>query len=122
MPDITTSITFLKDLPLYKTEKPFFVFLSQTDSKLATGHRTQNLEYEVRDGILISDVRGRQDDFTATVAGFEIVKHETAQTIIETPEHIAAYRTEIEKFLGLKFDAVEVICWEIRVRISQIDK
>ena len=115
MSNVVTSLTFLKDLPLYKQEKPYFVLLAQQDENDSNNHRISNLEFEEITGIEILDLREMSGDLSLERSGFQLVQLKSAHLLVENHEQIEAYRTETEAFLRAEFDALKVTCWEIRV-------
>ncbi|PGH12273.1 hypothetical protein AJ80_06787 [Polytolypa hystricis UAMH7299] len=74
MPDLHTPLNFLVNLDLYNVEKPYAVIVppeNYDDSIL-----TDNLVFETRD-VTITDIRGREEEFTLDGAGFVVLHHKT---------------------------------------------
>jgi GT2 family glycosyltransferase len=115
MPKVVTSVTFLQDLPLYIREKPYYVLLAQQDDKDENTHQISNLQFEEISGIEILDLRQATGDFSLETSGFQLIRFKSAHLPVESHNQVEAYRAETEAFLRNEFDALKVICWEIRV-------
>ena len=115
MPDIITNMTYLNDLPLYKREKPYLVLLpAKLDSDLEHV-KTDNLEFETRRGIRVTDIRGNEDDYRLLTTGFEIMNHASGLSDIQDLTDIRTYKAETECLLKAKFAADKVVCWDVKV-------
>ena len=115
MPDMITNMTYLSDLSLYKREKPYLVLLpAQVDSDLENV-KTDNLEFETRRGIHITDIRGHEEEHGLLISGFEVMHHTSALSDFQDLADIQTYRTETESLLKAKFDAEKVVCWDVKV-------
>ena len=105
----------LKDLPLYKREKPYLVLLpAQVESDLESV-KTDNLEFETRNGIHITDIRGHEEEYRLLINGFEVMRHASALSSFQDLADIQTYKTETESLLKAKFDADKVVCWDVKV-------
>ena len=113
MPDIRTSVTYLKKIPLYEREKPYCVCLS--DDFKGPDFETHNLKFEDRVDIKITDVRGQEHLFELGTNGFEIGQHQSNALSFESSEDVIAYKMETEKFLKEKLGAQEAICYDVKV-------
>ena len=108
-------MTYLNDLPLYKREKPYLVLLpAQVDSDLENV-KTDNLEFETRRGIHITDIRGHEEEYGLLISGFEVMRHTSALLDFQDMADIQTYKTETESLLKAKFDADKVVCWDVKV-------
>ena len=115
MPDIITNMTHLKDLPLYKREKPYLVLLpAQVESDLENV-KTDNLEFETRPGIHITDIRGHEEEYRLLTNGFEITPHASVLSDFHDVTDIQTYKAETESFSKTKFNADKVVCWDVKV-------
>jgi hypothetical protein len=72
---VSAKLNYLKRLPLYKTEKPFQLFLAADHD--APDRRQHNLEFEGQDTD-IADIRPRLPKFTLDEHGFQIVRAPTS--------------------------------------------
>jgi hypothetical protein len=115
MPDITADLEFLADLPLYQYEKPYLALLPLSANRDPDKERLDNLEFEVRGGIPVTDVRG-QAGFTIERCGFEVLKHESQCLVFNGVEDVEAYKRETEMLLRERFGAVHVECYHLRLR------
>jgi hypothetical protein len=118
MSDVVTEICFLKDLPLYKQEKPFMVLLPANEGLDPEAFRTNNLEFETLNNILISDIRGTEDPFTLETSGFQLIDHCSQNLDTTSRAQVEAYRAETEKFLSETLGAEKVVCWDVRVGMT----
>ena len=116
MPDIVTSVNYLKDLPLYKKEKPYLVLLPASGGFELKAGRTDNLEYESHDGIHITDMRGREKEFQLITHGFEIMPNTSSVLDFRNRDDVQAYKQETEEILKAKFGAEKVVCWDFKAR------
>jgi hypothetical protein len=115
MPALISSIDHLADIPLYKTEKPYFVMPSATD-QIEEDFATSNLEFERHDNIHFSDVRGCEDEFNLETSGFQIIPHVAKNLVLDSVDQLEAYKTEIEVWLKELFGAEHIVCYETKVR------
>jgi len=115
MSNVVTSLTFLKDLPLYAIEKPYFVTLAQQGEKDENSHKISNLQFEEISGIEILDLKKQHAEFLLETSGFQLVSFKSAHIPVDNIDQVEAYRAETEEYLRAKFEALDVICWEIRV-------
>ena len=120
MPDIITNMTHLKDLPLYKREKPYLVLLPAQEESDLENIRTDNLEFETRDGIHITDIRGHEEEYRLLTNGFEVMRHTSALSSFQELADIQTYKTETEGLLKAKFDADKVVCWNVKVCLRSL--
>jgi hypothetical protein len=120
------SLTFLADLPLYETEKPFYALLrpaedfdpNDLDSNYEPPHPTNNLEYETKHNIPISNLRGIESKFYLEKHGFEVLPHTSRfANDLKTPSSIDRYKKEVQEMLKQRFDADYVFCFEARVSL-----
>jgi hypothetical protein len=63
--DATAKLRYIKPNALYETEKPYYIF-----SEVPRGFKRGNLDYEEGPEQLITDIRGREADFSLDEHGF----------------------------------------------------
>jgi len=63
--DAIARLRYIKPNVLYEKEKPYYIF-----SEVPSGYRRGNLEFEDGPEQLITDIRGREADFTLDEHGF----------------------------------------------------
>lgn len=115
---VTTTLTFIRPLPLYDTEKPYFLKLPGTDTSQSF-HKT-NLEYFTRDGVVIGDAREQGlNTFSLEDNGFQFLNYETRSSLDEKNADIEAYCREITELVSRKYNAARVICYDYRVGVPQ---
>lgn len=114
-------ISFLADLPLYQTEKPYLALLSpKANSLIDPAIPRHNLEWE--DHILkVKDIRNSTEYHLGTT-GFEVHRHhskvkEVTQDSKCTHSNVAAYQRETETFLKGYLDALWINCYGFRVSL-----
>ncbi|RDW76974.1 hypothetical protein BP6252_05027 [Coleophoma cylindrospora] len=123
MPDLISSIEYLQDLPLYKTEKPYWCMLTPRDGFDPDQERLDNLEFEIRDGITITDIRDSKENFILDKSGFQVLSHESEISSFDTKEDVDNYKAETMQVLKRELDAVFVKTYELRMRKNiQIDR
>jgi hypothetical protein len=115
MPEITADLEFLADLPLYHQEKPYLALLPPSLDRNLDEERLDNLEFEVHQGIPVTDVRGRTG-FTIEECGFEVLHHASQYLVFDGVENVESYKRETEALLGKRFGAVHVTCYHLRLR------
>lgn len=116
MPEIRATLQYLQDLPLYETEKPYWCLLPPHEGFDPNAQRVDNLEFESRPDILISDIRESAEALNLDTCGFEVLAHRSDLSNIETAEDVDAYKAETEALLRDKLGAVFVKCYEVRMR------
>jgi hypothetical protein len=118
------SLSYLADLPLYKSEKPFYALISPTEEFLALDqgepfvpeHSLSNLEFQVHHNIPIQNLRGQDETFSVQKHGFEVLSHvSSAWQKLNSPDAIEAYKREVDELLVQKFGAVYAYTFETRV-------
>lgn len=114
MPDTSATLTFLKRLDLYQHEKPFFYY------KLANGtqdvdEKTDNLEFEERQKVLVRNIRGREHEFSLDTSGFQIIHNKSNIKEFKTKEDVTSYISETADTLKSLLGAEHVQCYEAQV-------
>ncbi|EFX06319.1 hypothetical protein CMQ_6640 [Grosmannia clavigera kw1407] len=106
---LTALLSFLSDIPRYRTEKPFyelrrppagFDYETATEAELESLAKKDNLEFSEQD-VPIGNIRGREANFRLETCGFEIVHHASRLTdrLMMSAEAIQAYKNETEELL-----------------------
>ncbi|KAF2469964.1 uncharacterized protein BDR25DRAFT_35816 [Lindgomyces ingoldianus] len=116
MGSIATTLEFLLDLPLYKTEAPYQVIPSPDYPNINPAHLS-NIKLHSRD-VLIRDLREEGENFSLDVAGFEILHDEPKNLTFDKLPSLEAYGKETEALLSKHFGAVYVKCWNQTLRRS----
>lgn len=109
MSSTTFTLSYLRDIEKYRTEKPFNLSFSKYHDGIVT-----NVEQEDR-LVEVHDVRGKESDFTCTSHSFSYRTFPTKYPIDGTEAQTFQHLEEAQQFLKQEFDAVEVICYDIRV-------
>lgn len=112
-PHQTISLEFIKDLPLYQHEKPYFVVIEEGPDKPPS--TATNLELAPVHDILLQDVRGREADFTLKANGFKYLKHETRVAADDEEDNWVRYSQEMASLIQEECAAEKVICYDYRV-------
>jgi hypothetical protein len=116
MPDVTTSIEYLQNLPLYQTVKPYYCLLAPHEGFDPDAQRLDNLEFEVFHDIHVTDIRDSINEFSLEKCGFQVLSHNSNGLEFTTPEDVQAYKQETEAMLRDKLGAEFVKCYEVRTR------
>lgn len=116
MPEITASIEYLQNLPLYEKEKPYWCLLRPQEGFDPDAHRVDNLEFEDHPNVTITDIREAKEELNLSNCGFQVLSHESKTTIFQSPDHVEAYKMETETLLRDELGAAFVKCYELRLR------
>ena len=118
MGDATAYLGYVVDDPIHLVEKPFQVLFHREENQNRT-----NLRWHFAFAETITNVRGRQKDFTLDEQGFCFLHHPTAfihwddRQAIENlylPEIINLLQQELEDV-----DHVQIFDWQVRSCLSQ---
>lgn len=118
MPAITSSIEYLADIDLYKTEKPWSGLLINSKERFFDkGQRLDNIEFEYHDHN-IRDVR-EQPGLRFDVTGFDLCSQKCS-TLSEfnTIEKLNSYKTEMSAFLKEKLGALYINTYDCHTRLN----
>ncbi|KAJ5701176.1 hypothetical protein N7488_008724 [Penicillium malachiteum] len=117
---ISATLTFIKPLPLYDEEKPYFLKIPHNEPSRA--FRKTNLEFSTRDGIAIEDIREKDPD-TLSLAGngFQVLNYQTKSPLDLENVDIKAYCNEITDLISSECNATHVICYDYRLRRSDLE-
>jgi hypothetical protein len=116
MPHVTSSIEYLQKLPLYETEKPYWCMLTPRDGFDPDEERLDNLEFETRDRITITDIRSLGEEPSISTCGFEVMSHESSVLAFESENDVQACKKETELLLMKVLGAEFVKTYELRSR------
>lgn len=110
--DMLASIYFMKKNILHEVEKPY-AFRYAID-----GVKQTNMEMEKMEGILISDIRGREHEYRMEDQGFEILKldEESDYDSFFNAAGLSRYFKTLENLLKEKLKASEVRVFRHGVR------
>lgn len=115
MPDVRADVEFLARHEKYAHEKPYTILLGE-DETLDDDVPMSNVEFVTESGLDIRDMRD-SSLLNFDQCGFEYVGyHQSAVQVFATYEDIATYQKEISDLLSKRFDALEVITYETKLR------
>ena len=115
MPDIKAALEFLADLPLYESEKPYLALLSPREGFDPDKDRTDNLEWETHQDLLIRDIRTCSEELTIDEAGFQVSRHQSHHLAFDTMEDLEAHKRETEQLLQEILGVQHVRCYDLKV-------
>lgn len=116
MPDITASIEYLQNLPLYADVKPFWALLKPQEGFDPDADRVDNLEFEDHHNIHITDIREAKEELSLSNCGFQVLSHHSKKTSFESADDVEEYKRETEGLLRDELNADFVKCYELRLR------
>ncbi len=116
MPQVQTTLEYLRRLPLYDTEKPYWCFLRPHAGFDPNLQRVDNLEFEDRTNISIKDIRESNKEFSLDNNGFQVISHQSRFSKFEHPNDVVEYRAETEQLLKDTLGAVYVKCYDSILR------
>lgn len=123
--EMYTSLTFLEDLPLYEEEKPFrLVGFPNMPSEWQT-----NCKYVDRENVMVSDVRGCEENFHLDDFGFKFIKHRSKCSLDlrefdvsgKNEQNLAAFLEESLQLAKQELETDRVACFDWRVRLLGYD-
>jgi hypothetical protein len=114
MPEISASIEYLQKLDLYQKEKPYYCLLAPHNGFDPDAQRLNNLEFEQRPDITVTDIRNLNHSWTEN--GFQVLQHRSEALPLDSSEQSAKYVAETEELLRQETGAIFVKCYEIRQR------
>jgi len=103
---------YLRDSEVFKTEKPFFLNVPVGD---IPGAKQTNLDHEKRQSISITDIRGRESDFTVDGVGFELVVHQSRlghDDFDDDAKVLSTYYSEMVEFVTSKLNAARAVVFD----------
>jgi hypothetical protein len=116
MGSVTTTLEFLADLPIYKTEQPFQVIPSPDWPEIEP---TSLSNIKLHQGsVIIHDLRDQDEQFTLDTAGFEFTHNEPQSLDFSSTEALEQYNRNTEDFMKEHFGAVFVRCFARAVSIA----
>lgn len=114
MPKIITNIGFLADIPLYQHEKPYVVFLPIDNKLVKENVKTDNLQFDIRRGITVEDIRELPTAPCLETTGFQILNHSSPNLVFSSADDLKVYKLETASLLKKELGAVEVICYDAK--------
>jgi hypothetical protein len=116
MPNVTSSVEYLQNLPLYEKEKLYWCLLTPHNGFDPDKHRLDNPEFEIHGDITITDIRAAEEDLCLGKCGFQVLSHEIRILSFESVEDVDVYKAETEELLKEQLGAVFVKTYEFRSR------
>ncbi|PVH79055.1 hypothetical protein DL98DRAFT_533408 [Cadophora sp. DSE1049] len=122
MPEVATTLEYLKDLELYHSEKPYFCLMPAANATQADNEQMDNLEFESHHDIRINDIRPLKEHFKLDEYGFEVVSHTSRFLDLQSDNglnsimDLAEYQLETEDMLTGHLGATFVKCYDIVMR------
>ncbi|KAF5228607.1 hypothetical protein FAUST_10975 [Fusarium austroamericanum] len=118
--DTVADLCFIKDLQLYKREKPYLLFVGKPAS--AEHEKHTNVELETVSNVPVHDVRGRQHEYTIDEHGFQFVTHQQMFSDFDNENLISQhYLREVEKVISKNIpyaNRVLVFDWRLRKQMT----
>jgi hypothetical protein len=123
---VSTSMYFLTQNDLFKTEKPYAFRFALADHDIPANIPQTNMRMERKDHIIVKDIRRQKKEFTLEKNGFEVFSH-TSQIAYEDyykPEKVKIYLQELEGLLKdrLKASHVHVFRYGVSVYILRTNQ
>jgi hypothetical protein len=115
MAPLLTTLEYLKDLPLYEEEKPYWCFISPREGFDPDKERLDNLEFESHP-VELTNIRERGKEIKLERCGFEVMPHQTNFREFETIDAINGYKKETEAHLRHALKAEFVRCYDTCLR------
>jgi hypothetical protein len=101
-----------------QTEKPYTII---SDLPGVTEDQKSNMTFHEGPEELVTDIRGREKDFTLDDHGFMVGKQSFPDVDMSSAEAIATYQMEVEKFIKANVEGADkVIFFDHRVSARQI--
>lgn len=119
MPDITASLCFLEQLPLYRHEKPYRIIPSAEETYQ---YSVTNIVPQFHENIRIADVRERRSELSLNKHGFQVLSHASKYPVLDDLPLIAGYKNEVDELLAKHLKAEKVICFDFRVCIANCSR
>jgi hypothetical protein len=116
MPAVQATLEYLQKLPLYKSEKPYWCFLTPKEGFNPDLQRVDNLEFEDHPNITIYNIRDLPSKPKIGDCGFEVLSHKSKFSKFERGGDVTQYRLETEQLLRKTLGAVLVKCYDSRLR------
>ncbi|KAL8654313.1 MAG: hypothetical protein Q9226_003488 [Calogaya cf. arnoldii] len=104
---------YLRDLGLYKNEKPFILEDTTSYDKGVVTNVVKDYQ-----PVRLTDIRGHEDEYDFKSHSFRFIKHKTAIDFFNTPKQDSlAYIKETMTILQQQFGPERTICYDVRVCI-----
>ncbi|KAI1144779.1 hypothetical protein F4825DRAFT_445537 [Nemania diffusa] len=114
---VNSSFFYLSRLPIYETEKPFYVNFPVTEK---SGSSHSNLSHDLYENILIRDIRGHEDKFGIDTHGFQLIRHATSMSNVDFENDASIrskYYPEMEQLVIRLLGASKVFVFEHTPRL-----
>lgn len=115
MPNITATLSFLANLPLYRVEKPYVIIPEAGREDIGLDDLT-NVETEKHEAIEITDIRDSISTFKLDTHGFQILPHTTKYPRLDKLPQCKGYQKEMSDLLEKHLGAEHVVTWDLKVR------
>lgn len=111
---VQADIHFLKPDARHQEEKPY-AFRYELDIEEVP---QSNMEMEKVEGIWITDIRGRESEYSLNTNGFTVLKHQSALDYGDyyDPNRVSIYLRELEDLLKVRLNASKVEVFRHGVR------
>ncbi len=119
MPDVEARLEFLSRLPLYETEKPFYLLPWKGSGLDPDEVRLNNLEFEQQSCIKIRDMR-TETHLSVECSGFEFCEHNTAFRSFSSTQDLDGYAAETETLLSQRLSSIYVHTYDVRLRRNEV--
>jgi hypothetical protein len=116
MPAVESSLEYLRNLPLYEEEKPYWCFKQPEEGFDPNKQRLDNLEFEHYPGIHIQDIRECKADAHIDDCGFQVLSHKSRFDRFDKASDFQEYKAETEWLLRRHMNAVYVKTYDWRLR------
>lgn len=107
---VTATLKFIRDIPLYQTEKPYNLSSGTYNDGVIT-----NVDNESRQ-IDVHDVRSHSPAFSYDTNGFALRALSYLPALDGSRDRTIQYLESIRDFLISEFQADRVVCYDFRVR------
>lgn len=118
MGDVSTTLEFLADLPLYSKEKPFHVIPPASTAATYTMKQLGNIVLD-NGKVTVHDIREQEEEFKLERNGFEIVDNCARNLSFNSTECLRRYGAEIDEFLRKETGADYVSCFSVKVSLPR---
>ncbi|MCJ1310491.1 hypothetical protein MMC25_004155 [Agyrium rufum] len=109
-------IQFIKNLPLYQSEKPFQLFIDIPTS--APDQRKTNIEFSTHE-VEIHDIRGQEEDFSLEKQGFQVGRLERWK---EFEERIDSSKEASGKTVDIRESYLSALEELLRIEVEGVDR
>ena len=115
MAEVSTTLEYLQDSPIYEQEKPYWCFLAPSPDFNPDEQRLDNLEFE-NFPVKIANLRETKHKVNLEKTGFEVLQHTSIFAQFDTEASIEGYRRETEQCIKRALGAEFVKCYDSCLR------